>query len=89
MYHTYVCSGRIYDLCYAIKSDEGSFTAAEVALLNTQAPASLGITGVDCHPYWRTGNIYLVATPNGGIPCDPEEKLRRSFEAFPSKYGNL
>ena len=88
MFHSYVCSGTIYDICFAIKSDEGDFTPEQVAMLNAQAPRSIGATEVNCSHFWRTGNIYLVTTPNGGIPCDPEEKLRRSYEVHPAKYGD-
>ena len=85
---SFVCSGTLYDLCYAIKSDEGDFTSDQVALLNTRSLTSYGVTMVNCSRFWRTGNIYLVTSPNGGIPCDPEEKLRRSYELYPAKYGD-
>ena len=88
MFHTFVCSGTFYDICFDIKSDEGDFTDEQVALLNERSPIFYGVTSVNCSPFWRTGNIYLVATPNGGIPCDPDEKLRRSYELYPSKYGD-
>ena len=88
MIHTYVCSGAVYDLCYAISSEEGKFTADQVALLNANTGNTLGVTEVQCWEYFRTGYIYLVSTPGGGIPCDPEEKLRRSYELIPPRYGD-
>ena len=86
--NTYVCSGAVYDLCYAIKSDEGFFTPAQLEMFNTASGHSLGATEIRSYTYFRTGMIYLVTTPNGGIPCDPEEKLRRSYEAIPPKYND-
>ena len=86
MFYSWVCSGTLYDLCFAIKLDEGDFSADQVALLNERSNHRHGITAVNSSHYYRTGNIFIVTTPHGGIPCDPEEKLRRSYDIYPPRF---
>ena len=80
-HHTYVDSGLVYDVCLELKTDKGKFSPAQVASLNARTEHRHEISEVLCMHSNRYGVSYLVTTPNGGIPCDPEGRLPRIYAA--------
>ena len=80
---TYVSSGKVYDFCLAISSEDGFFTPDQLAVLNDCTFNFLGITEVRCVSSSTTASprhdpIYVITNPVGGIPCGTVRRYPRN-----------